>query len=220
MALLDPVRTGASTVGGALLATATRSVAAVRTAPKPLHPRGVVVAGRIFRTGLAEPTGSPWLDEPGEDEVLVRVSRAVGLPTSLPDIHGVAIRVPAGESYGDLLFASTGWGRLTRFLLTAGMTVEDRPMTTLLPYRTESGPVLLGVRAAGTETFELACAPYDGDWRHVADLRLSTLPAPDQDVDFDPVQHQLPGLEQYPSVARLRQPAYQQARESRAGDPA
>jgi hypothetical protein len=216
MALLDPVRTGAASVGGALLAIATRSVAAARSAPKPLHPRGAVVTGRIYRTGLAETTGSPWLDEPGEDEVVVRLSRAVGLPASLPDIHGVAIRVPVGETYGDLLFASTGWGRLTRFVLTAGMTVEDRPMTTLLPYRTASGPVLLGLRSTGAETFELACAPSDGDWRRVADLRISSLPAPDQDIDFDPVRHQLPGLDQYPTVARLREPSYQQARESRA----
>jgi hypothetical protein len=216
MARLDPLRTRASSVGGGLLATATRSVAAVRSARKPLHPRGVVVPGRIHRTGLAEPTGSPWLDEPGEDEVVVRLSRAVGLPTRLPDIHGLAIRVLVGETYGDLLFASTGWGRLSRFVLTAAMTVEDRPMTTLLPYRTASGPVVLGLRSTGTDTFELACARYDGDWRPVGDLRTSSVSGPDPDISFDPVRHQLPGLEQYPSVARLREPAYLRARESRS----
>lgn len=215
MALLDPVRTNASSVGGAVLATATRTVAAVRTAPKPLHPRGVVVTGRLFRTGLSETTGSPWLDEPGEDDVVVRISRALGLPRAIPDIHGLALRVPVDGGHGDLLFAQTGWGRLSRFVLTAGKDVCDRPMTTLLPYRTASGPLLLGARCTGTETFEIACARYDGDWRHVADLRISSAPAPDQDVTFDAVRHQVPGLEQYPSVARLREPAYSEARASR-----
>lgn len=215
MTLLEPVLTSASSVGGAVLATATRTVAAVRTAPKPLHPRGVVVTGRLFRTGLAESTGSPWLDEPGEDDVLVRISRAIGLPTSLPDIHGLALRVPLDAGHGDLLFAQTGWGRLSRFVLTAGKDVCDRPMTTLLPYRTASGPLLLGARCTGVETFEIACAPAGGDWCHVADLRVSSAPAADQGVDFDAVRHQVPGLEQYPSVVRLREPSYSQARASR-----
>jgi hypothetical protein len=217
LALLAPVRTSASSLGGAVLAAATRSLAAVRPTAKPLHPDGLVMAGRLFRTGLSEPTGSPWLDEPGEDDVVVRISRAIGLPAALPDIHGLALRVPVegGAGHGDLLFAQTGWGRWSRFVLTAGKDECARPMTTLLPYRTTSGPLLLGARCTGTETFEISCAPYDGDWRHVADLRISSVPADDQAVTFDAVRHQVPGLEQYPAVERLRAPAYAQARASR-----
>ena len=48
--------------------------------------------GRIYRHGLDPGTGVPWIDEPGEDEV-VRLSRAIGL-RGLPDIHGLAVRVP------------------------------------------------------------------------------------------------------------------------------
>jgi hypothetical protein len=220
LTLLAPVLAGATSLSGTVLATATRSLAAVRPAAKPLHPDGVVVPGRIFRHGAPLHTGVPWLDETGEDDVVVRLSRAIGLPGSLPDIHGAAVRVftdgPTAHGYGDLLFASTGWGRLTRFLLTFGRDVEDRPMTTLLPYRTEAGPLLLGLRAAGAHTFELACAEPDGDWQHVADVRIAPfVEAEDQDVSFDPVLHQLPGLEQYPAVETLREPAYAQARASR-----
>ncbi len=216
MTLLSLARTASSAAGGALLATATRSLAAVRPAAKPLHPEGLLVRGRIYRHGLSPGTGVPWLDEPGEDEVVVRLSRAIGLPGVLPDIHGLAVRIPLQDgAHGDLLFASTGWGRLSRFVLTASRSPQARPMTTLLPYRAPRGPLLLGARADGAETFELSCAPAGGDWRPFADLRFSLTPSDDGPVDFDPVGNRLPGLEQYPSVAALREPSYRRARASR-----
>ena len=90
----------ASAGGGALLASATGALASVRRAAKPLHPDGEVVAGRLHRRGAgagAPRTGVPWLDEPGEDDVEVRRSRAIGLPSWLPDIHGLAVRVRAAD---------------------------------------------------------------------------------------------------------------------------
>ena len=153
----------------------------------------------------------------------MRVSRAVGLPDLLPDVYGLAVRVflgggrgdQHGSDYGDLLFATTGWGRFSRFVLVPARSSTTRPMTTLLPYRTRSGPILLGARASGELHFELAWATPRGDWHHFGDLRLADLPAPDQEVSFDPVRHRLPGLEQYPAVVRLREPAYLRARASR-----
>jgi hypothetical protein len=87
-------------------------------------------------------------------------------------------------------------------------------MTTLLPYRTESGPVVLSVEAVGVEAFELSWARPAGEWHVFGCLRLSTRVL-DEEVSFDPVVHQLPGLDQYPSVRRLREPAYATARGSR-----
>jgi hypothetical protein len=89
-------------------------------------------------------------------------------------------------------------------------------MTTLLPYRGPYGPVLLGARANGAESFELSCATPDFDFRVFADLRLSRCAVDDQDVSFDPVRHQLPDLDQYPAVEMLREPAYRRARDSRS----
>src|SRR4051812_33787953 len=103
MSLLMTARVAGSTAGGALLATATRSVAALRPAAKPLPPRGRVVAGRLYRYGSARSSGVPWLDEAGQDDVVARRSRALGLPGSLPDVHGLAVRVPVGAGrHGDL----------------------------------------------------------------------------------------------------------------------
>lgn len=217
MSALDAPAHVLAAAGGTLLAATTRAVAAVRPVAKPLHPRGEVVRGRLFRAGAVPTTGVAWLDEAGVDDVLVRRSRAIGLPGSVPDIHGLAVRVPRPDGgHGDLLLASTGWGRLTRFVLTASRSPQGRPMTTLLPYRTARGPVLIGARATGEESFELAVASPEGEWTRFAELRLSALPADDAEISFDAVAHQIPGLEQYDAVERLREPAYQTARASRS----
>ena len=208
-------RAGAS-AAGKLLATATRSLAALRPAAKPLHPNGEIATGTLDRLGSAVPSGVPWLDAVGEDEVVVRLSRAIGLPRGVPDIHGMALRVPTDGGAGDLLFASTGWGRLGRFVLTAGVGPQSRPMTTLLPYRTAQGPIVLGARSAGARTWQLSWSRPAGGWQPFAELHLGTEPAPDQSISFDPISRQLPGLDQYRWAVRLREPSYRTARASRS----
>jgi hypothetical protein len=201
-------------VGGSLLAAATVGLSSLRHARKPLHPSGEVLAGRVFRSGSTERTGVPWLDEPGEDDVRVRLSRALGLPGRLPDIHGLAVRVQAPDGDGDLLFATTGRGVLSRFVLVPSRRPSTQPMTTLLPYRTESGPIVLGAEAMGEQLFELSWARPAGEWHVFAVLRLSGQRL-EEEISFDPVLRQVTGLEQYPSVRRLREPAYATARQSR-----
>lgn len=210
----------AVSAGGSVLAGATQALAALRPATKPLHPAGEILTGRIHRHGSDPLAGVPWLDEPGEDEVLVRRSRAIGLPAALPDIHGLAIRVRTDDGDADLLLASTGWGRLTRFVLTVSRDPAGRPLTTLLPYRTPGGPVLIGARAMGPDSYTLTWAVHGGPWQTFGVLILSRRPAGEPDISFDPVRHQLAGLEQYPAVVRLREPAYHRARASsdRAAD--
>ncbi|WP_122816455.1 hypothetical protein [Nocardioides pantholopis] len=222
MPLLTRVRDLASATGGAVLAAGVRAKSAVTPSAKPLHPDGTLRHAVLHRHGLDPALGVAWLDEAGVDEVVVRESRAVGLPDALPDIQGLAIRIPVGDGHGDLLLASTGLGRVTRFLLTPSRTTYGRPMTTLLPYRTVAGAVLIAARAVGPETVELSCAVGErapaGDWRHFADLRIAG-PVADGDgerLSFDPVRNRLPGLGQYRWVERLREPGYQQARADRS----
>jgi hypothetical protein len=212
------LRSTAASLGGQGLRAVTSLVSAVRPAAKPLHPRGAVLSARLRRFGVSPSTGVPWLDEAGDDEVAVRISRAVGLPGALPDIHGLALRVPTPRGPGDLLLATTGFGHLTRFVLTAARTPVDRPMTTLLPYRTPTGPVLVGATARDESTWELAVASLSGPWRRFAELTMSEEPGDDEHVDFDPVLHQVPGLETYGWVRRLREPSYRTARRSRGDE--
>ncbi len=175
-----------------------------------------MLRGRLDRRGTDEPSGVAWLDDVGSTDVLVRLSQAVGLPNWLPDIQGLALRIDPAGSPGDLLFATTGHGRLTRFLLTPSRHF-GRPMTTLLPYRTSAGPVLLGAERIDDTVFELSWATATGPWRLFADLSL--LPDGDEDdsgLSFDPMLNLVPGLEPYEWVRRLREPSYLGARKSRS----
>ncbi len=200
---------------GKLLAGITRGIAALRPASKPLHPAGSVRRGVLVRHGVDTPTGVPWLDEPGTDDVLLRWSRAIGLPAPLPDIHGLAVRlVHPGRPPGDLLLATTGWSRLTRVVLLPGLS-RWRPMTSLLPYATPSGAVLLGALPGERATSLHVASPW-GPWQLFAELHEVEGPGADEQIDFDPVENPLPGLPFPPWVRRLREPAYQSARRSRS----
>lgn len=217
MNAVDSAVRAASSAGGQILRAATGLVAA-RPAAKPLHPRGSIVEGTLRRFGGEVETGAAWLDHTGDDHVLVRQSRAVGLPPRVPDIYGLAVRVPSeGGRHGDLLFASTGLGRLTRFTLTLARSPYGRPLTTLLPYRAPAGPVLLSAVYLDERTVALAWAIRSGGWHPFAELTLNKSPANEVDMplSFDPVQNELPGLETYPWVRRLREPAYTTARRTR-----
>ena len=198
---------------GALLATGTRALGATWHRVKPLHPEGALRRATITRLGGPIRSGVPWIDDDGEDEALVRVSRALGLPESLPDIHGLAIRVePAGRP-ADLLLASTGLGRVTRFVLTAAKRPSGRPLTSLLPYRSPRGPLLVAAAPDSPRTFDLLWAGPVGPWHRFGRLELGEAHGDDLQVSFDPVLNQLPGLSQYDWVRRLREPSYWAARE-------
>src|SRR5690349_21810855 len=81
---------------------------------KPMHPRGAVFDGRLERGTGRTPFGVPWLDEPAEEQVVVRLSRGTGLPPALPDLLGLAVRMPDGPV--DLLLTSAATGPLLRLL--------------------------------------------------------------------------------------------------------
>ncbi|HWJ12048.1 MAG TPA: hypothetical protein VNS46_21880 [Nocardioides sp.] len=211
----NPVITTAADLAGRALSAATSGIAALRPADKPLHPEGQTWTGRLVRVGNDDPVGVAWLDQPGEDEVLVRASRAIGLPGGLPDFAGLAVRVPDGRSrFGDVLLASTGWNPVARHLLVPRRR-PDRPLTTLLPYRTPSGPIVIGARPVDVRGYELSWALVGRAWHPLGELTLQR-PLPEEtDPSFDPVLNPLPGLEQYSWVVHLREYSYAAARRLR-----
>lgn len=219
MSLLARTRDGLAGAGGAALGLTFRTASAVRPTLKPLHPRGRLRHGIWHRSGLAPGVGVPLLDESGVLPVVLRTSRATGLPAWLPDVHGLALRVPLEVGHADFLLASTGWGRVSRFVLTVGRDPGSRPMTTLLPYRTPAGPLVLGARLQDGRV-DLACAVGTGPFRSLGHV-LPGADAGDPAVAFDPVRNQAPGLPVPGWVARLREPAYAGARDARetATDP-
>jgi hypothetical protein len=138
-----------------------------------------------------------------------------------PDVWGLAVRVPTGQGggYGDLLFASTGRGRLTRFTLLPSWSARARPLTTLLPYRTVAGPLLLSAEYDDEHTVTLSWAVLTGAWHAFAELSLredELVEDEDALVSFDPVATCVPGLATYEWTRLLREPSYATARLSRA----
>ncbi|MBC9226561.1 hypothetical protein GL325_09525 [Aeromicrobium sp. 636] len=202
----------AASAAGQLLGAATRLGSALRRAPKPLHPRGSVWQGEVVRVGTLLPTGVPWLDEPGRDSALVRVSAAIGLPHGWPDLQGVAIRLPDQQG-ADLLLGSTGAGRLSRFLLRPVRPSSRHLTSTLMPYRGPAGPILLAAVQTQPEEYVLLRAEGTGEWIGFAHLRL--LHEIDEEPSYDPIRRPLPGLRNYSWVTRLRAPAYRVARRAR-----
>lgn len=205
---------GATRAGGALLATATTGLGLARKAAKPLHPRGEVWDAVLVRHGnsVAE-TGVPWLDRAGSDDAVGRVSAAIGLPRVLPDIHGLAIRLDHDGESSDILLATTGTGRLSRYLLRFSRSGGTSPHTTLLPYRGPEGPLLLAAFPQGRDRFDLAYASAQGSWTTFATLHL--VARSDREFSYDPTLNPPPGLENYSWVTRLRAPAYRSARRTR-----
>jgi hypothetical protein len=200
--------------GGAVLGAVFRVVGEVRPSPKPLHPRGDVLRAELHREGSQEKVGVPLLDEPGVDVATARVSRATGLPAPWPDIHGLAVRVPLPDGRrGDLLLASTGLGPASRFLLKPAR--HPGALTTLLPYVTPTGPLLLGATSQAEGRYGLLWARPRGPWHPWGRLVLRERCDGDPLLSFDPVANPFPALAHPAWVRRLREPAYAQARRSR-----
>src|SRR4051812_7231755 len=62
---------------------------------KSLHPKGLVYAATLRIAGDdVAPAAAPLLREPGEHAAVVRFSRSLGLPDALPDLFGIAVRLP------------------------------------------------------------------------------------------------------------------------------
>jgi hypothetical protein len=205
-------------LGGQVLAAATGALTRLRPTRKGLHPRGELRRARLQVLGSGAGSGVAVLEEAGTSVALVRLSRAIGTPAPLPDVQGLALRVGADSTAPDqgydVLFASTGWRVPLRFLLTAGRSVASRPMTTLLPYRSADGPLLLGARFLDDDVVELAWSRGLGRWHRWARLVLGEA-VPGLEVSFDPVLRPPPGLTHYDWVRALREPAYRDARAAR-----
>ncbi|NGN93922.1 hypothetical protein G5C66_14360 [Nocardioides sp. KC13] len=201
-------------VVGRVLQTAVGVLAHLRPADKPLHPHGTVHLA-VLRRHPGATTGAAFLDEGGTDEVVVRLSRATGLPEPVPDVNGLALRVPTirGE-HADLLLATTGQGRWTRFLLAPRTGLPDGFFSTLLPYRTPTGPVWVGAQLV-EGTWQLMWARAGTDWTSFATLELTVESGRDLLLSFDPTRATPPGLEIYEWHRRVRAPAYATARKSR-----
>lgn len=111
--------------------------------------------GEAFTANLVlERKADRWLPEvlarPRRHDAIVRFSRGAGIPDPLPDVLGMAIKLPGlyGEGYDqDWLLVSSGADPVTRHLLIPTLDVLGRPYSTVLPYRRPGGLVTFGAVA-------------------------------------------------------------------------
>lgn len=147
----------------AVTASALALGTAVRRA-RVFHPRGRAFTGTVETDG-----GSTWgaglLDEAGRHEVVVRASRGAGLPEPLPDVLGLAVRfVGLGRDGGplDVLVNTSGGAPGLRHLFVPAPV--GRTYSSVLPYRTGSGRVVLLGARADEDGWALLAATLTGGW--------------------------------------------------------
>lgn len=211
----------AGTLPGAALGAAAAAAGLLRRT-KPLHPVGRLGFGHLTVTVPDPGLGVPLLAHQEVHRCEVRWSKALGLPSGLPDIEGLALRVAGAAADGgdaDLLFASTGDSAWSRYLLTVRAPGRFGSLTTLLPVRAGGRPVTFRVApvddpaddGAPPSSYALEVARGVGRWRPVGRIDIDWS---DQDTGhrFDPVTNELAGIEQYALVTSLREPAYVAAR--------
>jgi hypothetical protein len=226
--MLRKIVDGFAALAGRVLQGVFAAIMLVRR-PRPIHSRGVILTGRMTWLGTSAPSGISWIDgaPSAGTTVTARVSRSVGLPAPLPDVIGLAMRMPTADGFADLELASTGIGVPGRFVLVPHRTPSRATFGSLFPYRGTSGPVLVcarpvsptlppdlaGIRDALTREswrLRLYFTTPTSRWRVFAEVALHT--APDDDfLRFDALRHPLPGAGSYRWERLARQPSYRLA---------
>ncbi len=223
---------------GEAIGVLVRGVRLVRS-PRPIHPVGVVLEGTVEPiAGASASSGIEWIDEPRPGAVVGRLSRGIGTPVPFPDIWGLALRFRIDETEaGDLLVSSVGnLGVPWRFVPVARLSPHGARFATVMPYRSPTGPVLVGARTitgapasaspAGVAielgrapwTLQLMWATPGGRWHAFAtvSVRAAAAEGPGavdrSDLRFDPVLAPPPGTETYGWTRALREPGYRAAR--------
>lgn len=219
---LERLSNTAAGLGGNALAHVAGATAKLRQS-RPLNPVGRVGTARLVIDTPEDSYGIPLVAGLGVHSCDVRWSRAIGLPSILPDLEGFALRIDgAGEggTTAELLFASTGTNAIGRHVLMLRRADKYGPQASILPVRCEGGliTILLSPEKYGKDTppikYGLSLARGGQPWDRVGhlDITWSDGDAPER---FDPVHNQLHGTEQLDWVASLREPSYLKARQER-----
>lgn len=193
---------------------------------RPIHRNGVMLEGVFTHTRVF--SGEEWLDSSGEEQVLARISRSVGLPDAVPDVVGLALRI--GDA--DVLLSTTGRGLPGRFVVQPRRSVVDGPFTSLMPFKGAGGPVLLAARREGPGPglrtlsqlrsygaelqWGLFYSRLRGPWTRFGTLTLRVADSQAGPPRFDPVGRPPAGLGTYEWARALRVPSYALAQKSGA----
>lgn len=163
----------------------------------------------------------PLAEGPGPHRAIVRFSKGVGLPGPLPDVHGLAIKIPDAWGRGadqDLLLVTSGHGPLGRHVLRPATSGSTGRFSSILPYEYAGRTLLFGACRDGVSDvdmgakFGIEVATGAGAWHRIGTLTIGS--RYDGEVSFDP-WNSSPGLVPTGMLNALRRAAYQGSREGR-----
>ncbi|WP_139278363.1 phosphodiesterase [Rhodococcoides fascians] len=223
------------TVSTHLLGLPFRGLSAVRNA-RAFHPDGVSFSGSLERL-LPDRYGIPLRS----CEVTVRISKGIGIPAGLPDVAGVAIRVPpleVGATPWDLLLAGSATGVVGRMVPWPSTSWNDAHLSSLMPVKYQgrmwwlrarlTRPQMNGMSVADVRqaiddhgvslVLEHACGT--AAFEPLAVVHSTTILQPSEEIDaFDPVMNSPASVRPQPEWLRnLRLSAYRNSRAGRGVD--
>lgn len=198
------------TAGGAAFGTLLAGVSALRRS-KSVHPRGSVREATL-RTDGSGPAGSTLLSGAAEHRAVVRFSRSLGVPSPLPDLLGMAIRIL--DAYGegrhqDLLLITSIDAPVLHHLFVPARSARGRSYSSALPYGAGDERFLVGAVPTGSDAFALSVAPVMGRFSSVGHLALGArLPDQANAITFNVRQNCGGGLAPVGAINRMRDLAY------------
>jgi hypothetical protein len=159
-----------------------------------VHPHGIGFDGVLTLQAGPGLDLMPGLGPPRSVAAVLRLSRSFGFPRPLPDLLGVALKLPELHGPGrdqDFLLVSAFDGRLSKYVPVPAPRYSWRAYSSLLPYRSNGRIVLPGALGAspaaayghdemagalhaaqhGALRFALAVAPALGRFAAVGELR-------------------------------------------------
>jgi hypothetical protein len=196
------------------------------------HPVGVVADGILERVAPSN-EGLPM----ASCDVIGRVSKGIGLRGALPDVAGLAWRMPNLRSCTpwDVLLASTVGSSVGRLILRPAFSWSGTTFSSLMPLRYQGGVWWVRARlstvidtpglslatvadqiASGGIDFDIEQAAGTGDFLPLARLTLRHVDPTCDDIAFDPTLHSDPEVELAPGwLGDVRRAAYRHSRQGR-----
>lgn len=142
-----------------------------------IHAKGTAYSGELILLPEAGSLDVPLVRGP---RALVRFSRGAGLPDVLPDVLGIAIRIPDADGAGrpqDLMLATGGGSPLLRRLLVPRRHYRTSTYTSLVAYEVGGQDLIVAALPDGGD-FLLATAGGSSGWTPFARLHIgAALPA-------------------------------------------
>jgi hypothetical protein len=229
--LTAPARVAVDAAGYAL-GLVLAAVAALRRR-KGVHPRGAVYDAELLVNEDGNIVPGTDIFAPGaRHRAIVRFSRSLGLPPNLPDLLGMAVRIPHAygeERHQDFLMVTSVDAPVAHHFFVPVTDPQGRPYSSGLPYRAGETKLLVGAlprrdsprpdgddpldrlakaAATGTLSFDLAVAGIWGRFRPVGELRVGAPLPPETDaLRFNPWNCG-GGIEPTGLINRLRDYAY------------